>query len=129
MPGRVKGTDTIHFIHKHQLPADRWKDVTYGRICCNYREQKEEKNRTRLTVGGDRINYTGDCGTPTADLLTVKLLLNSVISTPYAKFMGIDIKNFYLNTPMPRFEYFRLKLDNFPEDVILQYGLREKSIK
>ena len=40
--------------------------------------------------------------------------------------MGIDIKNFYLNTPMPRFEYFRLKLDNFPEDVILHYGLRDK---
>ena len=49
-----------------------------------------------------------------------------MISTPYAKFMGIDIKNFYLNTPMPRFEYFRLKLDNFPEDVILHYGLRDK---
>ena len=27
---------------------------------------------------------------------------------------------------MPRFEYFRLKLDNFPEDVILQYGLQER---
>ena len=52
MPGRVEGTDTIHFIHKNQLPADRWKDVTYGRICCNFREQKQEKNRTRITVGG-----------------------------------------------------------------------------
>ena len=43
MPGRVEGTDTIHFIHKTQLPADRWKDVTYRRICSNYREQKLDK--------------------------------------------------------------------------------------
>ena len=66
-----------------------------------------------------------DNGTPTADLLTVKLLLNSVISTEGARFMGIDIKNFYLNTPMERSEYLRLKLDNFPDDVIKHYNLRE----
>ena len=39
--------------------------------------------------------------------------------------MGIDIKNFYLNTPMERSEYLRLKLDNFPDDVIEHYNLRE----
>ena len=126
MPGRVTGTETIFFIHKTEVPTNRWKDITYGRICCNYREQKAEKNRTRLTVGGNLINYPGDCGTPTADMLTVKLLFNSVISTPYAQFMTIDIKNFYLNTPMPRFEYMKMKLSDYPEDVILQYGLREK---
>ena len=126
MPGRVTGTETIFFIHKTEVPTNRWKDITYGRICCNYREQKAEKNRTRLTVGGNLINYPGDCGTPTADMLTVKLLFNSVISTPYAQFMTIDIKNFYLNTPMPRFEYMKMKLSDYPEDVILQYGLRDK---
>ena len=68
-----------------------------------------------------------DNGTPTADLLTVKLHLNSVISTPGARFMGIDIKNFYLNTPMDRPEYLKMKLDNFPDDVIEHYGLREKA--
>ena len=41
-----------------------------------------------------------DCGTPTASMLTIKLLLNSIISTPGAKFMAIDIKDFYLNTPL-----------------------------
>jgi hypothetical protein len=99
--------------------------MTYGRIVCDVREHKAEKNRTRLTVGGDRINYPDDCGTPTADLLTVKLLLNSVISTKNAKFMTLDIKNFYLNTPLSRYEYLRLRLDNFPEDVIAQYKLKD----
>ena len=27
------------------------------------------------------MNYPGDCGTPTVNLLTVKLLLNSIVST------------------------------------------------
>jgi hypothetical protein len=26
--GRIKGTDTIFFIRKHQVPEDRWKDIT-----------------------------------------------------------------------------------------------------
>ena len=59
-------------------------------------------------AGGDRVNYLGDAGTPTADLLIVKILLNSIISTANAKFMTIDIKDFYLNTPMARYEYMRL---------------------
>jgi hypothetical protein len=59
-------------------------------------------------------------------LLTVKLLFNSVISTPQAKFMCIDIKDFYLCTPMERYEYFSMKLELFPEDIIEEYGLRDK---
>jgi len=77
-------------------------------------------------MGGNLINYLGDCGTPTADLLTVKLMFNSIISTPNAKFMTIDITDFYLMTPMDRFEYFRMKLELFPQDIIEEYGLRDK---
>ncbi len=57
-------------------------------------------------MGGNLINYPGNCGISTADLLTVKLFLNSIISMPNAKFMSIDIKDFYLNTPMARYKYF-----------------------
>ena len=83
----LKGTNIILFISKEDLPAARWKDVTYGCIVVNYRPEKSDTNRVRLTVGGDCINYPGDCGKPTADMLTVKLLLNSFISTKGAKFM------------------------------------------
>ena len=79
--------------------------MTYARIVCNVRPQKEETNQTRLTMGGDKINISIDCGTPTANLLTVKLLLNSIISTPGAKFLGLDLKDFYLNTPMEQPEF------------------------
>ncbi|KAL7526224.1 hypothetical protein ACHAXR_001382 [Thalassiosira sp. AJA248-18] len=129
IPVVVEGTNTIVFIEKSQVPADRWKDVTYGRICANYCPEKDDPNRIRLTVGGDRINFPGDCGTPTADMLTVKMLLNSTISTKGTKFMTIDIKDFYLMTPMERPEFMRLKINDMPENIIDQYQLRDKVTK
>eukprot|EP00804_Cyclotella_cryptica_P027522 CCRYP_007476-RA/>CCRYP_007476-RA protein AED:0.26 eAED:0.26 QI:0/0/0/1/1/1/4/0/582 len=119
------GTDTIAFIQRSHAPQDRWKDVTYGRIVANFRPEKEDPYRIRLTVGGNRINYPGDCGTPTADMITAKILLNSAISTLNAKFMTIDIKDFYLNTPMARPEYMRLKLSDIPAAIIDLYKLRD----
>ena len=69
------------------------------------------------------MNYPGDCGTPTVDLLMLKLLFNSVTSTPHARFMTIDIKDFYLMTLMERYEYLRMKLELFPEDAAEEYKL------
>jgi hypothetical protein len=77
-------------------------------------------------MGGNIINYPDNCRTPTADLLMVKLLFNSVISTPYAKFMCIDMIDFYLCTPMSRYKYFCMKLELFPDDIIKEYGLCNK---
>ena len=65
--GRVKGTNTIKFIRKNQIPHDRRKDVTYGSFSCDMKPNKTEIHRTRLTAGGDRINYPEDVGTPMAD--------------------------------------------------------------
>jgi hypothetical protein len=126
MPGRNKGMNTIFFVRRDQVPRNRIKDTTYGLITCLISPEKiDEPNRTRLVAGGDRVHYPGDAGTPTADLLTVKLLINSIISTPGAKFMTMDIKDFSLNTPMTRYEYMRLKISDMPNDVIEHYNLRE----
>jgi hypothetical protein len=119
----IPGTDTCFFIRKSQVP--KHKRTTYGRICCNVRLQKEEINRTRLTVGGNLIDFPGNTSTPTADLLTAKLLINSTISTSGAVFLGIDLANFYLNTPMADPEYMRLRLDIIPEEIIVKYNLRD----
>ncbi len=109
MPGQNTSTNTIFFIKKNQVLQDKAKDVTYGLITTLIRPEKiDDPNRTRVVADGDRVHYPGDAGTPTADLLTVKLLLNSIISTPNAKFMTMDIKDFCLNTPMARYEYMQL---------------------
>jgi hypothetical protein len=126
LDGVVKGTDTFFFKAYEEIPKERRKDVTYARICCNFRPEKEDPHRVRITVGGDRINYPHDVGTPTADMLLVKLLFNSVISTKGAKFMSLDISNFYLETPMERYEYMRMRMADMPEEIIQQYNLREK---
>jgi hypothetical protein len=91
--GSIKGTDTFFFIHKHQVPADRFRDVAYDRVVCTVRPEKADPNRTRITAApSNSFKSHCDVGTPTADLVTVKLLLNSIISTPGAKCMCIDIK-------------------------------------
>jgi hypothetical protein len=72
------------------------KDVTYGSFSCDIKPNKEEVNRMRLTMGGDRINYPDDCGTPTVDMILFKTLVNSTISTPNAKCVMMEIKDFLL---------------------------------
>jgi hypothetical protein len=76
MPDQVTGTDTIFFIPKEKVLRARAKDVMYSLITCLIRPEKtEEPNRTRLVAGGDRVHYPFDTSTPTADLLTVKILI------------------------------------------------------
>jgi hypothetical protein len=55
--------------------------VTYGSFVVDIKDHKEEKECTRLTVGGDQIEYPGDKSTRTAGLTTAKNLINSIIST------------------------------------------------
>ena len=51
-----EGTNTIFFIPQKEVPADRWRDVTYVQIVVNYRPEKLDPYRTHLTVGGDQVN-------------------------------------------------------------------------
>ncbi|EJK70216.1 hypothetical protein THAOC_08441, partial [Thalassiosira oceanica] len=127
--GRIKDpTNTCKFIRRQDVPAERFKDVQYGKFECSHRPQKiDEPNRTRLTIGW-RGHYPFDVGTPTADMLLVKILLNSVVSTPGAKFMTTDISDFYLATPLKRMEYLRLSLRDIPEEIISEYNLHEKAV-
>jgi hypothetical protein len=92
---RIKGTNTINFIHRSQVPTGR--TVTYARFCANIRPQKEETHRCRITVGGDKIDYPGEVSTKTAGLTTIKLLLNTVVSKSTAKFMTAEV-NFFIST-------------------------------
>ena len=37
----------------------------------------------------------------------------------------VDIKDFYLNTPMERYEYMKLKVTDIPAEIIREYKLQE----
>jgi hypothetical protein len=79
------------------IPADC--TITYARVVDNFRLQKADPHCIHITAGGNLINYPGKLTTRTADLTTSKLMWNSVLSTEGAKYMCLDIKNFYLTAP------------------------------
>jgi hypothetical protein len=89
---------------------------------------KKEKERVRITVGGDILDNSGDVPTSTADITTFKILINSTLSTEDAAMMMMDIKNYYLSTPLPQFEYMKMLLSRFPEEIIQKYNLNALAV-
>ena len=121
---RLIDSVVMHARHPHEQPADRKKDTTY------YNPQTKEKDtdagktyRIRGTIGGDRINYTGVTKANTAAMPVVKMLLQSVVSDD-AEFMTIDIKDFYLNTELPRSEWMRIPVKFLSAAILDKHNLR-----
>jgi hypothetical protein len=79
-------------------------------------------------VGGDRLDYSGHVATSTADITTFKILTNSTLSTEEAAMMMMDIKNYYIGTPLPRFEYMKMLLSRFPEEIVQTYNLNALAV-
>jgi hypothetical protein len=65
---------------------------------------KKKKNGFGSPSEGERLDYSGDVATSTADITTFKILIISTLYTEDATTMMMDIKNYYLGTPLPRFE-------------------------
>jgi hypothetical protein len=122
----IGGTNTCFFIKLTNILKDR--KITYGKIGCDYKPHKKEKERVRLTVGGDRIDYSGDVATSTANKITFKILINSTLSTEDAAMMMMDIKNYYLGTLLPWFEYMKMLLSRFPEKIIQKCNLNALAV-
>jgi hypothetical protein len=114
---QVKGTGTVFFIEKSQVPKDH--RVTYANFICNIRPQKTETHRVRKTAGGEKLDYPGDASSPAVSMLDAKLHINSTISDAKngARYLGLDIKNFYLSTPMSYFQYIRVRSTIIPQEV------------
>jgi hypothetical protein len=74
-------------------------------------------------VGGDRLDYSGDVATSTAHITTFKILINSTLSKIDAAMKMMNIKNYYLVTPFPWYEYMRMLLSRFTEDIVNKYNL------
>ena len=74
----IKGTDTIDFIYQKEVPQE--KDVTYAIFVYDYKPLKEEVCRMRIIVGGNRLSYKADASSLAANLLEIKIIINSTIS-------------------------------------------------
>ena len=120
---RIEPTNTIFFIPRSKVPKD--KRPTYARFVCSYRPQKAEPYRTCITIGGNLIDYTGNLSMKVADMTTFKILVNSTLSTPGARWLGLDVKNYYLGTPMPDYEYMFIPITSIPNEIITHYKLHD----
>jgi Reverse transcriptase (RNA-dependent DNA polymerase) len=76
-----------------------------------------------MTVGGNLIEVTGDISTKGADLVTAKVLINDIISTPNCQATALDIRDFYLNNEHPTKEYVRIGQEHIHDDIWAQYNL------
>jgi hypothetical protein len=110
-------------LFENLTPAGR--KATYGLFVVDIKEHKEERERTILTVGGDQIEYLGDKYTRTTGLTTAKILVNSIISTQGPKFLVVDIKNIYPNTPLGRLEYMVINISSLPQEIIDKFWILE----
>ena len=83
----------------------------------------------QITVGGNRIHYTGEKLAPTAGTTTVKTHWNSTISTKNARYLTLDIKNYYLMSKFKpnEYEYIRIELALILNEFIQQYNLEQIS--
>jgi hypothetical protein len=116
------------FLHQKLTNIPKDGKITYGKIVCDYKPHKKEKEQVWLTVDGDRIDYSGDVATSTADIRTFKILISSTLSTEDATMMMMDLKNYYIGTPLPLFEYMKMWLSRFPEEIIQKYNLNTLAV-
>ena len=116
---RVDATNTIFFIPITKVPHH--KRPTYAQFVCSFRPQKPEPYRTRITIGGNLIDYPDNLSMKVADMTTFKILINSTLSTPGAKWLGLDVKSYYLGTPMDNYKYMFIPINQNPQEIIDHY--------
>jgi hypothetical protein len=87
-------------------------------VVCEVSPDKDGPNCTRITIGSNHICYPGDVGTNTSLLELLKLLLNNVLSWKGVRYSSIDLKIFYLDTPLPKPKYICIKITDIPDEFI-----------
>jgi hypothetical protein len=126
-PGVTKVTNTIFYLSHSdicKIPQDQ--TVTYARIIIDHPPQKEDPNRVCITVGGNLFDYPFELTTRTANMVSSKILWNSVISTKDVRFAGANFKNMYLKALLDWYEYMKMPIALFPTNIIEHYRLNEK---
>ena len=95
--------------------------ISYASMVCDYFPLKQEAHCCQLVVGGNKLPYASDSVAPAANLIESKILSNSIVSTMGAKFMTIDISNFFLSSRMQHPEYMKIHQDDIPQDILDKY--------
>ena len=93
-------------------------------MVADFKPQKPDPHQIRITVRGGKILVDYDTGTPTADLSTSKILINSTLSTRGVRWAGFNLMNMYLKTDLNDYENLRVHTSQIPEEFIQEYNLQ-----
>ncbi len=112
---------TMQFMKWADRPKDRTTSYYNPQVKVKQTPTGDLDRRVRGTYGGNITDFNGLRSSWTADLQTVKILLNATISED-AFLVAIDIKDFYLATPSPKKEYMRIHRNQLPVDILTTYA-------
>jgi hypothetical protein len=123
----VIDTKTGQWIPRNQVPAGRTISYYNPQLSIKRRPEADFPGgleyRVRGTYGGNRSDFHGLTIAETADIPTVKLLLNATVSDAQANWLTTDISDFYLGTPMERPEYMRVPTKYIPTATMIKHKL------
>lgn len=120
----TKGMNVYTFVRRKDIPKD--KKITYPRTVVAYRPEKvDNPYRTRITAGGDQLDYDGETSTNSAGLTTVKCHWNSTLSDVESKYCVADASNMYLESFLKEPQYVRFKLKQIPQSIQKAYELHK----
>jgi hypothetical protein len=114
-------TATMKIIKFEEMEDGRKPSYYNPQTRIKVKSDGSKEFRVRGTYGGNISDYLGPKSAMTADMVSIKLLLNAVLAKKGRRFMTLDIKDFYLGTPMDRKEYMKIAVDQFPEEARAQF--------
>ena len=91
----------------------------------DYKPDKLEHHRTRVTVGGDRIHCDYNISAPTCALPTIKLLWNSVYPHRVQSILQWTYPTF-IWSPLDKPEYMRMPMKIMPPEIVEKYNIKSK---
>jgi hypothetical protein len=97
----------------NRVVKEKWNAVT-----------KSIDRRARGTAGGDRLSCNYNISSSVASLVTVKILLNAVVSENKL-FATIDLADFYLGADLPEPECIKIHADTYSPSVLSQLGITD----
>ena len=119
---RLFDTGTISWDGFTTKPVN--KKATYFSIQVKEKRKSDGtiKRRVRGTVGGDKIEFTGERSSSTASMECLKCFLNAVVSED-AHWCTADIQDYYLGTPMENPEYMYILEKDIPPATKMKYDI------
>jgi hypothetical protein len=115
----IKGTDTFHFLPVTDVPKGRTATYALMPTLCVPNGTRKPKYTAPASLLAVISSITPAASVPRPPTS----LPSNASGTPNGCYMCMDIKHFYLNTPMERPEYMRFHTQQIPDDIMEAYKL------